>query len=89
MRRNKMKVYPSQDGGIRFSQLFFHELFEMTVKNSKMELCLGDGTFFNLVGRVIINGLVGIEWSDEAFQGMLAEVEETLNKNIPKNKTTV
>jgi len=62
-----MKVYPSQDGGIRYFQLFPQELFEMTVKNSKMEFCLGDGTFFNLVGRVIVNGLVGIEWNDEAF----------------------
>jgi hypothetical protein len=83
-----MKVYLSQDGGIRHSQLFPQELFEMTVKNSKMELCLGDGTFFNLVGRVIINGLVGINWNDEAFQGMLVETNETLDENISQNKTT-
>jgi hypothetical protein len=76
-----MKVYLSQDGGIRHSQLFSQEMFEMIVKNSKMELCLGDGAFFNLVGRLIINGLVGINWSDEAFQGMLVETNETLGES--------
>jgi hypothetical protein len=84
-----MKVYLSPDDGVRYSQLFPHELFEITVKKWKMEFCLGDGAFFNLVGRVIINGLVEIKWSDEAFWDMLVETDEALDENIVKNKTTI
>ena len=80
-----MKVYLSPDEGFRHSQFSPHELVEVAIKKWKIELCLSDGTFFNLVGRVIINGLVGIEWNDEAFQGILIETDETLGESTLTN----
>jgi hypothetical protein len=80
-----MKVYLSPDEGVRYSQFSPYELLEIAVRKWKMEFCLSDGAFFNLVGRVIINGLVGIEWNDEAFRGILAEADETLSESTLPN----